>query len=223
MKQAEFDIPKPIRRTPKRRRFVASAVDEAAAMLGTISPGEELTGITNGQFSLIDIIEHILSQTGPADVVVSTWTMGIYDQSRSAEFTKNGAIRSIRWLVDPSMFGRRPELAGSLIKAFGVESFRAVNTHAKFATISGDTLAVCIRSSMNLNPNKRLENFDISADRAVVDFFNGIADAAFRAVSADNRSQSYTVFSDILAEYEKTPIDADDSVFRPARNPFAPD
>lgn len=42
-------------------------------------PGDDICGITNGQFSLIDIIDHVLTQTGPADVAIATWTMGVYD------------------------------------------------------------------------------------------------------------------------------------------------
>ena len=223
-KQISLDIPQPMRRKPVRRRFVASAVDQAAAMLGVIEPGDEITGITNGQFSLVDIIEHILNQTGPASVIVSTWTMGIYDQQRAAAFCANGQIRDIRWLVDPSMFGRRPELAATLIRAFGAEPFRAVNTHAKFAVIRGASLQVCIRSSMNLNPNKRLENFDISADPAMCEWFDGIAAAAFDAVPQGNQSQAYDVFSDILSKHETSaPSTAAAPAFGARRNPWAPD
>jgi hypothetical protein len=214
-------VMQPVRRNVRRRKVVASAVDAAAEMIGSITPGDDITGVTNGQFSLIDIIEHVLGQTGPADLVVSTWTMGIYDAERASKFCANGAIRSIRWLVDPSMFGRRPELAGRLVAQFGVDSFRAANTHAKFATIRGDDLQVCIRSSMNLNPNKRMENFDISADETMVRWFERIADSVFEVVDAANRSQSHEVFAGILAEYERAKPEAETGGMFPAyRNPF---
>ncbi len=193
----------PFRRAPGARRYAGSGVSGAAAMVGVVRAGEEITGITNGQFGLIDLIEHLLSQTGPADVVISTWTMGIYDAERARAFCANGDIKKIRWLVDPSMFGRRPELSGQLVERFGVEAFRAVNTHAKFAVLRGDALAVVVRSSMNLNPNKRIENFDITADPGMCSWFEGFADAVFDKVPGDNKSQSRNVFAGILASYEK--------------------
>ncbi len=193
----------PFRRQPGSRRYTGGAAGSAAEIIGMVRPRGEITGLTNGQFSLIDMIEHLLSQTGPADVVISTWTMGIYDAERARLFCSRGDIRKIRWLVDPSIFGRRPELSGQLVERFGVEAFRAVNTHAKFVVLRGDALALVIRSSMNLNPNRRVENFDITADPAMCSWFESFADAIFDKVSGTNRSQAKSVFSEILAAYEK--------------------
>ncbi len=192
------------RRRAPAVRTVASAVGRASEVIGRIETGVEITGVTNGQFSLIDILEHVLAEIGPADVVVSTWTMGIYDAARAEAFCQNGAIRRIRWLVDPSMFGRRPEIAGKLVQAFGQESFRAVNNHAKFATLVNDDFAVCIRSSMNLNPNKRLENFDITESTEMAAFFNALADDIFRRFPAGDKggTQSRKFFADILKTFE---------------------
>ncbi len=193
-----------VRRRRGPNRIVASAVGTAGEVVGRIEPGVEISGVTNGQFSLIDILEHVLTEIGPADVLVSTWTMGIYDADRAEAFCKNGAIRRIRWLVDPSMFGRRPEIAGRLVQTFGPESFRAVNNHAKFATLANDDFAVCVRSSMNLNPNKRLENFDISESPELVAFFNGLADDIFERFPAGDKgtTQSRKFFADILKTFE---------------------
>ena len=187
----------------KRRVFRQSAVSSAAELIGAVNEGDEICGLTNGQFSLIDIIDHLLSCTGPADIAVATWTMGIYDADRAESFVNDRRIKSARWIVDPSMFSRRPELSGRLVQAFGVESFRAVNCHAKFATIRGESLAICIRSSMNLNPNKRVESFDISACDATTRFFEQAVDSIFEKVTAENRSQASGVFTGLLGAEPK--------------------
>ena len=191
-----------IKRKATKRRVVVSALAAAADMIGAIEPGDDITGVTMGQFSLIDLLEHLLDQTGPADVAISTWTAGIYDQERAAAFYANGRIRSIKWLVDPSMFARRPELAGSMVEAFGVGAFRAVNTHAKFTTISNERWSLVVRSSMNLNPNKRLENFDITDSAEMLAFFDGIVGQYWRELQPSlDGSQAEAVFVDILARY----------------------
>ena len=192
------------RRRPGTRRFAVSAVGKASEVIGPIEKGVEITGITNGQFSLIDILAHVLAEIGPADVLISTWTMGIYDVDEAETFCKNGAIRSIRWIVDPSMFGRRPEIAGKLVQAFGEESFRAVNNHAKFATLVGDRYSVSVRSSMNLNPNKRLENFDITESPKLAEFYNTLAEDIFQRFPAGKagNTQSRTFFREILKTFE---------------------
>jgi hypothetical protein len=52
-----------------RREIAARSAAEA---IGPIEAGIEVFGLSKGQFSLIDIIEHCLKASGPADVVIST-------------------------------------------------------------------------------------------------------------------------------------------------------
>jgi len=186
------------RRKTQRRLFRESGIDSAAAMIGDVADGDEICGITNGQFSLVDVIEHVLTQTGPSDVAVSTWTMGIYDAEKAYKFVENQRIKSIRFILDPSMFTRRAELASVLVKGFGADAFRAVNSHAKFTTIRGAALAVTIRTSMNLNENRRIESFDLSASDEMTTFFEGLVNRIWEKVNRDNRSQSEAVFAGLL-------------------------
>lgn len=186
------------RREGAKRVFRKDGFADAAAMIGALKDGDEISGITNGQFSLVDILQHVLTQTGSADVVVATWTMGIYDEEKAYAFVGNKMIRNIRFILDPSMFSRRPELSSVLVKGFGPGSFRAVNSHAKFATVRGANLAVCIRSSMNLNENKRLESFDVSCCGEMCAFFEAVADEIWAKIDSGNRSQSADVFSGLL-------------------------
>ena len=190
--------PVAFRRKGSRKVLRKDGFADAAAMIGKVEPGDEISGITNGQFSLVDILHHLLTETGPADVVIATWTMGVYDAEKAYAFAGEKLIKSIRFIVDPSMFCRRPELASVLVKGFGPESFRAVNSHAKFMTVRGADLALCVRSSMNLNENKRLESFDISACDEMTAFYEGVADEIWQKVNEGNRSQSHSVFEDLL-------------------------
>lgn len=197
LKASEVE-PVAFRRKGARRVFRKDGFLGAAELIGAIAPGIEISGITNGQFSLVDVLRHVLTQTGPADVVLATWTMGVYDAEKAYAFVNDRLIRRIRFILDPSMFLRRPELASVLVKGFGVEAFRAVNSHAKFCTVRGAEMAVCIRSSMNLNENNRLESFDISVDDEMTAFFEGVADEIWRKVDAESRSQSRSIFEGLL-------------------------
>jgi hypothetical protein len=191
--------PVSFRRNRARRYYRESATATAAQIIGPIAAGDDICGVTNGQFSLVDVVEHVLSQTGPADVSIATWTMGTYDAEQAYRFVTDKRIRSIRFVVDPSMFTRRPELAAILVKAFGPDAFRAVNSHAKFATVRGDGLAVAIRSSMNLNRNERLESFDITACPEMTGFFETLVSKIWAKVDQDSRSQSRAIFEGLLA------------------------
>ena len=165
-----------LRQAHKRRNFVASRVEGAAETIGPLNEGDEICGLTCGQFSMIDILEHMLNEAGPADVFVSTWTAGIYDVERSARLKENGNIRTIRWLMDRQMFTKSPEFSGPMIAAFGLEAFRDSNVHAKVTLVASDTKRMVCRSSMNINKNLKSEQFDISVGDEIYGFFRRWAD-----------------------------------------------
>jgi hypothetical protein len=161
---------------------VASRLEGAAETIGPLNPGDEVSGLTCGQFSMIDILEHMVNEAGgPCDVFVSTWTAGIYDVERSAALRERGGIRSIRWMMDRAMFSKSPEYAGPMIEAFGLDAFRDTNVHAKVTLVASDTKRMVCRASMNLNKNLKTEQFDISVCDDLYAFFLGWADELWRA------------------------------------------
>ncbi len=142
----------------------------AAKAVGPITRGMEVFGLSKGQFSLIDLIEHVLSGTGPADVVISTWTAANADLDFALAFLGDGRVRSLRFVVDFSFPSRQPAYCAALRERFGDDAVRLTKTHAKFVTVTNEEWAVVIRSSMNLNENRRLESWEISDDAAMAAF-----------------------------------------------------
>jgi hypothetical protein len=129
-----------------------------------------------GQFSLLDLVEAVLAETGPANVTVSTWTSGIRDIERAAWLLESGSIKSFALLTDRSFPGRQPAYCRALVARFGVGAIRSTRTHAKFALIRNDGWNICIRSSMNLNANPRFEQFDLDDSTVLCEYFGTHAD-----------------------------------------------
>jgi hypothetical protein len=175
-----------VRRDGKVRRQVRRvlAVADAAAALGPITPGCEVYLLTKGAFSLVDVLMHCLEATGPADVVVSTWTAAGADIGFAYDLLRSGAIRSLRFLVDFSFPSRQPAYCAALRERFGDDAIRVCKNHAKFCTIGNDTWNVVIRSSMNLNLNRRLENVEISEDRDLCEYLASVVDSLFEFQAA---------------------------------------
>lgn len=159
------------------RRSIACEV--AADALGEIAHDCEIFGLTMGQFSLVDIIDHCLKATGPADVVISTWTAAGADMDFALSLLANGAIKSLRFVVDFSFPRRKPQYCAALRERFGDSAIRVTKSHAKFVTIENADWALVIRSSMNLNENRRLESFEISDDRAMAGYLAEVVEALF--------------------------------------------
>jgi hypothetical protein len=163
--------PRALRYRTGEVRRVVHRTDTAAEVIGPLSDGVRVTGLTAGQFSAIDAMEHMVDQLGPAVVRVSTWTTGLYDVQRAAQIRVEGRITGIRVLLDRGTFEKSPKYAGPLIEALGVDAFRCLSVHAKVIIVCGERGSAVMRSSMNLNKNLRTEQFDIDVCDDVAAFY----------------------------------------------------
>jgi len=130
----------------KRRCRMALLLKTAASAIGHLDHGCEIFGLTKGNFSLISILEHCLGQTGPTDLVISTWTAAAVDIQAAEKFLEDKRVKSIQFLVDQSFRLRQRVYCARLVEAFGPQSIRFSQSHCKFATITNDTWALVIRT-----------------------------------------------------------------------------
>lgn len=165
-------------------RPASYSADNARDGVGPITPGCEIYGLSNGSFSLTDIILYALETTGPAEVTISTWTAANADITHANKLLTSGDIRDLRFIVDFSFPSRQPAYCSALREAFGDSAIRVTKTHAKFVLVRNDRWNLAIRTSMNLNANKRLENFEISDDPGLCDHLYSFVEELFRAQAA---------------------------------------
>lgn len=168
---------KPSARDVRRTQYA----DNVRDAVGAVTPGCEIYGLTRGQYSLIDLIEHVLSYTGPADLTISTWTAAGADIEYALRLTKDGRVRSITWIVDSSFPVRQPAYCAAMRERFGDESIRVTQTHAKFVLITNAEWHVVLRTSMNLNENRRLESWELSDDEGLHDYLASVVAGLFAA------------------------------------------
>ncbi len=158
-----YAVTRPTKRKRAVRSFNGEGAKKALEMAG-FGPGMEAFGFNKGQFSVIDLIEAALSYAGPADLTIATWTAADADLRRVASQVESSRIRSVRWLVDYSFETRQPAFCRTMRDLFGDDAIRTTASHAKFALIGNDTWKLVLQTSMNLNQNKRLENFWLADD-----------------------------------------------------------
>lgn len=171
---------RPRRRSLNRLSKVANARDTIAGF----GRGVDVVGLTYGQFSLIDLIQAVLEVTGPADVTISTWSAGFYDIEAAERFRQDGKLRSVRFVMDSASQRRNQATNGDIAKLFGEDSIRTTRSHAKFALLVNEEWAVTITSSMNLNLNPRLEQFELTDDPERTALFSAFVDALFAELPA---------------------------------------
>lgn len=201
-------------------RKVAHRTADAALTIGTLDPGVRVTGVTAGQFSAIDALEHMVDCLGPAVVRVSTWTTGLYDAQRAADIRVSGRITDIRMLLDRGTFEKSPQFAGPLIKALGPGAFRCLSVHAKVIIVTGERGSAVFRSSMNLNKNLRTEQFDLDVDDEVARFYEGWFDALWdeSGRSHDNR----TIIRNVYDRYRRGAAEEPEAKASPRQRSGAP-
>ena len=160
-----------------------------ARRIGTINASDAIsgftktnrvTGLTNGAFSLISLIDAVLDITGEANVIISTWSAGFYDVTAVNQLIESGKIKDFKIILDRSYKSRQAQYSATIEELFGLENIRTTNTHAKFVLIQNEEWNVCIRSSMNLNENKRCENFDVDNDIDVYNLFYNFVSELFK-------------------------------------------
>ena len=129
-----------------------------------------ILGLTNGAFSLIDLIYSVLKKVGRSRVIVATWSAGIKDVHQVKWMVDSDLISDFKILTDHSYKSRQSKYAASIEDLFGLENIRTSEMHAKFVLIENDKFKVAIRSSMNLNANKTCELFEIDEGDDIYDF-----------------------------------------------------
>ena len=213
--------PRALRYASTGVRKVIHRTGTAAKVIGPLRPGDSVTGLTAGQFSAIDAMEHMVDELGPAAVRISTWTTGIYDVKRTRAIKVSGRITDVRVLLDRGTFEKSPKYAGPLIEILGVDAFRCLSVHAKVIIVSGARGSAVMRTSMNLNKNLRTEQFDIDVCDEVARFYIDWFDALWlqSGITQNNREIIKAVYDRFLAE---NPAEEPSPVEAPADPPAAP-
>jgi hypothetical protein len=164
-----------------RVRKAIEAHKSAAECIGRLEAGAAIFGITRGQFSMIDIVRHVLEEAGPASISVWTWVIANYEVESVEALINSGGVLSARLVVDRSASVNRGEERGDPIglwrQRFGNDSIRMCVNHAKIARVWNDRFRVLIRGSMNLNNNPRFEQFDLTEGGPDFDLVTEIEDA----------------------------------------------
>lgn len=168
-----------------------------------VSPGCRIMGLTDGRFSLIDLVYHILDNVGRSNVAIATWSAGIKDAHQVRWMLDNELIADIKVMTDHSYATRQKRYAIALEELFGVENIRTSEMHAKFVLIWNDKDRICIRTSMNLNANKTCETFEIDNDQEIFDFYMSYVEHTFGTMPKGVEGASWKASASLAAFFEQ--------------------
>lgn len=186
-----------VRRTRSTRpKLLSSTRPWAAAAIGPLERGARIVGVTNGRFSFIDILAHVLRETGPAALQVASWVASEEHAAQLAELLHDGACTSLRLMIDSAPPSRSLD---HVQIALGEGELVLARSHAKFATVRNARWDVAVTTSANLNRNARVEIFELDDNPEVATFFDGIFDRAAR-FSSRVRSDTTETLDQVVDE-----------------------
>lgn len=152
-----------------QRKRAAESFGAAAAGIGPLEPGMSLFCVTRGQWSMIDALLYVLSEVGPAELSLWTWTIADYEVDSIAALLQRGDITGATLILDYSAGRKQPAMVNEWRDRFGEAAVKIVRNHAKIARVWNPRFRLLLRGSMNLNYNPRFEQFDLTEGGADFD------------------------------------------------------
>jgi exonuclease VII small subunit len=147
---------------------IGKARQRVQEVIGTLKMGKTVHFASMGEWSTHDLLFHVLKQTGPADVYLSTWSVSEDAIRQIIKKMNTGEIKLIKAVFDWRIKVRRPE-AYEFAK-YKIADIRLSSCHAKVTAIINDKWSVAIVGSANYTNNPRIEAGVISCDKVAADF-----------------------------------------------------
>jgi len=121
-----------------------------------------------GQWSTHELIGHLLTLTGPADVYITTWTITEAPARALVDLHQAGFIKSLSAVFDYRIKDGKPE-PFQLVSGICSE-MKLIKCHAKTCAIINEEWGVSLSGSANLSRNPRIERGCIDTHRATAEF-----------------------------------------------------
>ena len=144
--------------------------------IGPLVKGRTKHYYSDGNFNLLRLVFHLLKETGPADILMSTYSISQATLEQIHGRVSKGEIRSIRFLIDNRVKVMSPKPFQLLKESF---PYSCISLHAKVALIWNEGWNISIVTSQNATDNPKLERGVIFTDRAVFTYDKNILEHAF--------------------------------------------
>ena len=144
--------------------------------LGKITQGQDKHFWSFGNFNMMKLIFWVLEQTGPAEILMSTYSISPKTIQGIINRREKGLIRDIRFLVDNRVRSLSPKPFAFLIENF---EYRCISIHAKVACIWNEHWQITIISSQNATDNPKMERGVIYTGFDIFNFDKKVLEDAF--------------------------------------------
>jgi hypothetical protein len=131
-------------------------------LVGALQQNEHIHLPSFAKWSMHDMLAHILEQTGPAQVWITSWTITEEPVRTILEHMEQGRITSLRALFSERVEAMNP--AAHQLARFNLQ-VHLTKIHAKCIVVLNDTWGVTVSGSANFTRNPRIEKYVICTHR----------------------------------------------------------
>jgi hypothetical protein len=135
--------------------------------IGQLQKGKTTHYYSYGNFNLVRLLIHLLKQTGPANVFMTSYSFSQTSIEQLLNHRQKGNILSFRVIVDNRVKTMSPIPFQMLSTAF---DYRCSSIHAKVALIWNDNWNISVVTSQNATDNPKLERGTIFTDIETFNF-----------------------------------------------------
>lgn len=140
-----------------------------AREIGRIEKERSYHFFSDGRWSIHELIEYLLEITGPADVMLSTFSVSEVAVRSLVMLRKGGKITNLKCLFDKDLPRRKLDLMFFASKV--IDRISLMKNHSKVITIKNDNWMIAVNTSANLTPNLRIEAGVITTESHMAEMY----------------------------------------------------
>lgn len=126
-------------------------------IIGEIKPGDCISFWSNGDWSLWELIAHLLKQTGHGtEIYLATWSISELSARKLCQWMDEGLVSKLVGVIDFRSKNRHPAAYHLSKNVFS--EIRVAFCHAKVTVLKGNGHCITINGSANWTENPRLES-----------------------------------------------------------------
>ena len=144
--------------------------------IGTLLPNKVIHFITDGSWSLHELLDYLLNQTGSASVKIASFALSEVAVRCFARLIDEQKITALDCLFDKSCRRTKFDL---LTFCSSMANIRLTENHMKLIIIKNEDWHIVVNTSANFTPNKRAEAGIITTILEDYNQYNSNYDALF--------------------------------------------
>ena len=142
--------------------------DRVQALVDSVAPGKQVHFVSDGEWSMHDIVIALLKKFRPAELFISTYAIRDFPIKQLILAQERGEVSGINLVIDSRAQIRSPE--GYNLARMNVNRIAQIAIHAKVTVIKSPIGCVSISSSQNWTQNPKIEAGVITCSEEVAAF-----------------------------------------------------